>query len=57
MHVNLALLMETHPREQRAALVPSTEQWCPVFIKRRDMLPPILPRPQLSLARLGIFIG
>ena len=25
MHVNVALLMETHPREQRAALVPSTK--------------------------------
>jgi hypothetical protein len=57
MHVNVALLMETHPREQRAALVPSTKQWCPAFIKRQDTLPPILPRPQVSFARLGIFIG
>ena len=57
MHLNVALLMETHPREQRAALVPSTKQWCPAFIKRQDTLPPILPRPQVSFARLGIFIG
>ena len=57
MRVNAALLMETHPREQRAALVPSTKQWRPDFVKRREMLPPILPRPQVSFARLDIFIG
>jgi hypothetical protein len=44
MHVNVALLMETHPREQRAALVPSTKQWCPAFIKRQDTLPPIFAK-------------
>jgi hypothetical protein len=49
--------METHPREQRAALVPSTKQWRPAFVKRREMLPPILPKSQVSFARLGIFIG
>jgi hypothetical protein len=57
MRVNAALLMETHPREQRAALVPSTKQWRPAFVKRREMLPPILPRPQVSFAGLDIFIG
>jgi hypothetical protein len=57
MHVNFALLMEIHRREQRAALVPWTKRGCPAFIKRRDMLPPILPRPQVWFAWLDIFIG
>ena len=57
MHVNVALLMEIHRREQRAALVPWTKRGCPAFIKRRDMLPPILPRPQVWFAWLDIFIG
>ena len=32
MHVNVALLIKTHPREQCAALVPSTTA-VPAFIK------------------------